>query len=122
MSNILCFYYGICRAPHTGGTGGAPKSRQYRTEAPVVEKQDSFLLFPNPAQNYSVLSFELSESTANGQVIVTDATGRTMATQKLSGQVGQAVLETRKLAAGTYLVTLQVDGVSLGSQRLAVEP
>ena len=49
-----------------------------------------------------------------------DATGRTMATQKLSGQVGQVLFDTRGWGAGLYTMACLVDGSVVQTEKLMV--
>ena len=79
-----------------------------------------FSLYPNPAYGDVTLSFDLPRRTNHGHVTVTDATGRTMATHKLSGQQGQVLLDTRGWGAGLYTIACILDGTVVQTEKLMV--
>ncbi len=74
----------------------------------------------NPAQNYTALSFELSDNTASGMVTVSDATGRILTSQQLTGPVGQMLLDTRSWDTGMYTVACIVEGRVVQTEKLIV--
>jgi len=120
ISNLLCFHYGICRSPLTGGES-EPKSVQRDGKDATSTDRRSFKLQPNPASTFVALNYTLKASETSGSVRVIDANGRTLATDKLSGNVGQVVLDTRTWAKGVYAVQCSVGGTIVHAERLVIQ-
>jgi uncharacterized repeat protein (TIGR01451 family) len=81
------------------------------TKASVV----ALSLYPNPAQASTTLDLSTLPTAATYQVLVLDATGRTVRAISMSGGLPQAI-DLHELASGTYLVVVagtQADGSAL---------
>jgi hypothetical protein len=63
---------------------------------------------PNPVKNTANISYNIPEGTRRAQMIITDALGRTIRMERLSGS-GTVKLNTSTLAAGVYHYSLVVD-------------
>jgi len=120
ISNTLCFHYGICRPPLTGGDS-EPKRliRDRREEA--VEAARTFKLQPNPATTFVTLNFALLASDTDGAWRVLDPIGRIVASEKLQGTKGQALLDTRAWAKGAYTVQCTVAGALVHTEKLILQ-
>ena len=119
--NILCFGYGDCRPPRTGGDDvGAPKAMRLAnttTEAfpPVLS------VYPNPAGAWANLSYNLKAVASEGYIAIRDIAGKEVARIPVERTEGQAVWDTRAVAPGTYTVDLVNGGVSVGATKLVVK-
>ena len=104
--NLLCFHYGLCTPPHTGGKSSTPKAfpRPENTEG-VVEGPQLGLL-PNPASVYVAVNYGLKAAADRAYLMVRDLGGREVNMQVLGNTEGQMVLDTRRLPAGVYTVEL----------------
>lgn len=78
--------------------------------------ENSFALFPNPAQNkfYVLMPEDMKEAL----IIVTDLNGKLVLERKASGNLNQ--VETNQWAKGTYLVSVKSDN-KLATKKLIVE-
>ncbi len=119
--NILCFHYGRCAAPWTG-LAGAPKSR------PVVKPEEEITppallsLYPNPANAWSVATFEWPAGTERPTLRILDLAGRQVHAQVVAPEQPQVVIDTRRLAPGTYLVEVSSAHGVLATEKLIVQP
>lgn len=83
-----------------------------REEAPVAQAASATFqgvnLFPNPTRSLVNLGFEAAVA-SQGEVMVTDLTGRTLVQQsvEITAGMNQIQLSVRDLAAGTYLLFLR---------------
>jgi hypothetical protein len=68
----------------------------------LIESNDVVLLYPNPAAER--LTLQLPDGVINGILTVSDAHGRTIYNQKISGN--QSVIPTNKLSAGVYFIQI----------------
>ena len=78
-----------------------------------------FLVRPNPATETAVARFNVGSQYQQATAIaVFDVTGVQRLQQKVSGKQGEVQLNISHLAAGTYMVNLQADGVNIAQQKL----
>ena len=119
--NLLCFGYGICRAPLSGGEDAAPQGRQVpvgRATAPTPLLK----LAPNPANAWVAMDYRLEPPAYRAYLLLRDATGRQLEQIAIAHTEGQAVYDTRPLAPGPYTVELVNGGQLMDAQKLIVQP
>ena len=123
-SNLLCTVYRICRSPYTGGDGGERRPLQQTSgnAQPTSRSTSQFSLQPNPARGWVAFNYQLPKPSPQGQIVVRDFTGRPVAQLPMNAQQGQQVLDTRGLAAGTYLVEYRDAAMTLHADKLVIEP
>jgi len=116
--NLLCFHYGICRAPLTGGSEDeGPKARKLPNQAAAGLPR--FALAPNPARNWTAVKLQVIDG--ESVVLLRDALGRIVLRQHVVANGMDHVLDLRGLGAGQYTVELQRNGLTLDAQKLSVE-
>ncbi len=120
ISNMLCFHYGICRSPLTGGES-EPKTLQRSSPEKPASTERSFKLQPNPASTFVTLNFELLPTENSARLLVQDAQGRIVATENLQGNVGQVVFDTRRWAKGVYTARCMVGEEPAHAEKLVIE-
>jgi hypothetical protein len=104
--NILCFHYGECAPPLTGGEDEAPKALFAPRRAFAAEMENPMKLAPNPARNWTACTYRFTGDVTQATLTVKDALGRTLQVHRLSAAEGQVILDTRSLGAGMYTVEL----------------
>lgn len=120
--NILCFHYGKCRAPLTGGGEEAPKAMgQAAATTEAAMAQPRLSVYPNPATHWAALDYDLLGEPDRAMVVVRDAVGRPVDQLTVGSAQGQLVLDTRPLARGLYTVELINAGQVLHTEKLIVE-
>ena len=93
---------------------------------PVVKSKmgDPFLkLVPNPAQQRTVATYRLNESTSGWQVNVLevyDINGKRLFTDKLNNKTGMAEINTSTWPNGVYVVQLRQNGRLVKTEKLVV--
>jgi hypothetical protein len=96
-------------------TDGTSTYSPVRTVSFAKAAVRSLSLYPNPAQTTTTLELSQLPTTSSVQVLVLDATGRTVLSTTLAGGVAQT-LDVHTLATGTYNVVVsgtQPDGTPL---------
>ena len=74
---------------------------------------------PNPAEVLAVVSYNLGSQYSKAESLVVYTTeGRLVSTIKLNKNSDDVVLDTAKLPAGTYIISLQADGKTILHQKL----
>ncbi len=119
--NLLCFGYGICRAPLSGGEGSQPMFMR-KPVSRAVGSTTMLKLSPNPADAWVAIDYRLEAKPDEARLIVRDATGRELDQIPVSQVEGQAVYDSRRLAPGSYTVDLVNAGKHVDAQKLVVRP
>lgn len=117
--NLLCFGYGDCRSPLSGGNGGA-KARRIPVE-PAEQIIPALSVFPNPANTFATLAFDLKDMPNKAFLSIRDLAGKEIAQLPVTDAVGQTVWDTRSVAPGAYTIELVNAGVTLGTVKLIVK-
>ena len=121
-ANLLCAAYGNCRPPNTGG-GRTTHAMVPHTLSPTeAAPTPSFTLQPNPASTWCAVSFQGLTDHTVAELLLEDASGRTIQRAMARGAQGQVLFDTRGLAPGVYLMRLSGSAMSPSAQRLVVQP
>lgn len=117
--NLLCFAYGRCVAPLTGGEIGPRMMEatpmEHETPAHVL------LVHPNPASAWVAVDYTVG-ATKDAWLLVTDVTGRRLEQRQLTALRGQFVWDVRHAQPGVYSVALVVRDEVLATERVIVQP
>lgn len=120
--NVLCFHYGLCRAPYTGGDDLAPKALPYTPLAEETPERPVLTILPNPASVYAVLNYDLKANADKAHLLIRDIGGREVTQRTLGYQEGQVVLDTRRMPPGVYTIELHNAGQRQLTEKLVVQP
>lgn len=118
--NLLCFGYGECASPVTGGSM-QPRSSSAGPAAPGVAPS-ALTAYPNPASSFVTIEHHVSAGNKDGRLIFRDLTGREIERHKLNASPGQSLWDTRTLAPGMYTIELYNGKQLLGTQRVIIRP
>lgn len=120
--NILCFHYGFCRPPLTGG--GEFLAPVFFQVLPVVPTPSHVFIkpVPNPARTLVTFHFQLPANEQMAEIVVRDVHGRQQYRTRVSGEQGQSLWDTRSVPSGTYTVELLSGSARLAHDRLIVQP
>lgn len=122
ISNLLCYHYGECRSPLTGGDDAAPKSLFAITRPANAPGPEVLLtLFPNPAAAWVTCASTMQGIVENALIRVKDGTGRPVAQVVVTTAHGQSLLDTRDLAKGLYTVELVNAGAVVRMDKLVIQ-
>ncbi len=115
--NLLCFAYGRCVAPLTGGEIG-PRMME---ATPMEHETPAHVLFvhPNPASAWVAVDYTVGD-TKGAWLLVTDVTGRRLEQRQLTALRGQFVWDVRHAQPGVYSVALVVRDEVLATERVIV--
>jgi hypothetical protein len=122
ISNLLCFGYGHCRPPLTGGEEDEePKALPY-TPLPhgKAEVQATLLVHPNPASTWVAIDYDLLIKPTDAAIVIRDLAGREVRRITLREQRRQVVWDSRQAAPGSYTVVLLNSGRRLGTEKLII--
>lgn len=78
-------------------------------------------IFPNPADAYANLEYEIKEDFKDGRVTVMNMVGSSVLEYNLSPTNSRLKMNTSGLASGIYMVQCVVDGKKMSTKKLLVE-
>ncbi len=67
---------------------------------------------PNPAKDWAAFNYILPANATSGVIVISDASGREVASMHVSGKQGQQIWDTRTVKPGVYFYTLNAGGFS----------
>jgi hypothetical protein len=120
--NLLCFHYGHCRPPLTGGEGGAaPRMVHAPTAGQAAKALPALLVRPNPANTWVVFEYRIVEPVKDAYIRITGVDGRELTRIRITSPEDQPVYDTRQVAKGAYTVELVNAGKTVETGKLVVE-
>lgn len=119
--NLLCFGYGRCRAPLTGGFD-RPQPRMVAVATADAPTSAGLSIHPNPANSWVAFNYNLQALPDHAELIVRDAAGREVYRAALQASEQQQLWDTREVASGTYNAVLVNSGHLLCTEKLIVKP
>jgi hypothetical protein len=120
--NTLCFFYNICPE---GRLVPEPRSLQGYAENTILKGGGGYqpiIAYPNPANQYTTLSYELFSSHPKTIVRISDIQGRELITFDLGENYqGQILWDTREIKSGVYIYQLLQNQIPMGSGKIIVQ-
>lgn len=110
---ILEYAYGyhFCNCIETGESG--LKSGKQLNPASLEKLSGiEITVMPNPAKDWAAFNYTLPENATRGVIVISDASGREVASMPVSGKQGQHIWDTRPVKPGVYFYTLSAGGFS----------
>ncbi|MEL6842332.1 MAG: T9SS type A sorting domain-containing protein [Bacteroidota bacterium] len=77
----------------------------------------SILVYPNPASDLINLRYDFPK-VVRAEAVLTDLMGRRVAERQITTQNGSLQFDTQSFSAGTYLLSVQVEGVVIARQKV----
>lgn len=120
--NLLCFAYGDCTAPITGGSMPVRSAVARPDENGAASADEALRIYPSPAATWVTFETHLPATTAQPRLVVRDVAGREVARLNLGTGDVQQVWDVRDKSPGTYAAELiSADGV-IATQRFTIRP
>lgn len=121
--NMLCFHYGHCRTPQTGGEDKSHRPVPYIPRAAgSIKAEPTLTAFPNPGNNYMAFEVGLLTEPRNAMLVIRDIAGREVHRLQLRQQQGQLIRDARNAPPGSYTATLFNNGAQLKSEKFVLRP
>ncbi len=80
-------------------------------------KDAFFKLYPNPADNYITLEYDLNYRNSNAVVEIVSLTGIHLETYRLQGTQGVKIIDLRRWKTGAYIIRLTLNGKTLQNEK-----
>jgi len=119
--NLLCFFYGRCTPPLTGGDDGLRVLHSVEPDV-VPPVEPSLQVFPNPGSVWVAISYELPTQVEKACLVVRDISGREVKRIWVSTNQGELLWDVRDALPGAYTVELLNGGELLVTEKLIVQP
>jgi len=81
-----------------------------------ARKNSRLTVFPNPAKDYIIVSYDLKGKQGYSSIILSNLEGKPCLSQDLTGIVNQMVIPLKGLASGIYLIHLVQNGMVIESK------
>ncbi len=86
-----------------------------------ISQKNSYLsIFPNPAKDYIIVSYDLMEKQGNASIKISTLDGKPCLSNDLTGLVNQTVIPLSNLAPGTYCLQLLINGEVAESVKILI--
>lgn len=121
--NILCFFYNICYDNNMEDGTQKMMLQQPTAEEFVpalTEIMYSVNLFPNPANDYSILQWELLDELKDCQYQIFNLNGQMLLKGEITENKGEVVIDTRALRSGIYVALISNNGIIKASKKIEV--
>jgi len=99
-----------------GGEKSNSSSRRKRT----VINENKMLLFPNPANGYFTVEYQVSQHFENAQLVIFDINGRIIFQQQVYYAIDQVLVASQNWHAGQYTVSLLADGKTVMTKKITL--
>jgi len=109
--NILCFFYDICLEIETEDDSNKMMIIQDKPENTLTELFYNLQVYPNPAENYTSLKWEILDELKDCQYVVYTIEGIEVNRNNILNNQGEVVIDTRNYKNGTYLISIENKGV-----------
>ena len=88
----------------------------------VTQRESLVNVSPNPANGYFYVSFDIPETNQkNLRVLIRDISGKIVEGRSLDNSTGVSYFESSSYASGTYVVSIEIKGVVLESNKLIIQ-
>lgn len=87
---------------------------------PIAKTSNLLEVFPNPASQYCIVRYQLPESSKSGIITLIDPSGKMLLIRRLTDTKNSIVFPLENIPAGSYRISLIIDGVLQKSLQLNV--
>ena len=91
-----------------------------RPDIKKIKKNTYLSVFPNPAKDYTIVSYDLKGRQGNSSIIISTLDGKACYKQDLTGNVNQVVIPLKRFSAGPYSIQLIKNGAILETVKLVI--
>jgi len=78
------------------------------------------LLFPNPAESYFTIEYQLTDAFKTAQIVIFDITGKLVISQVLKYDIDQIIIPTENWLSGQYSVSILADGKTIVNKKITL--
>jgi hypothetical protein len=86
----------------------------------IANEKPTLRLFPNPAGNYFIASYDLREEESPGLITISDINGKELRALQLKDKQNQIVIPALELTNGIYLIKLQAGNKILDTEKISI--
>jgi len=77
-------------------------------------------VYPNPASNFATFNYSFSANVNHANIVVADLLGKEILSIPLSNNEGKATINTKNIANGIYVYSLQLNGRNVNTKKLII--
>ena len=99
-----------------GGDKSNTDARRIRT----VINENRILLFPNPADGFFTVEYQLTDVFKTAQIVIYDMSGKIVGQRKIHFDIDQIIISSENWKAGQYVVSIIADNKTVKSQTITL--
>ena len=99
-----------------GGDKSNTNARRKRT----VANENKMLLFPNPANGYFTVEYQLTDAFKTAQIVVFDMNGKLVSQIEIHYGIDQVLIPTENWVNGQYTVSILSDGKTMANKKITL--
>ena len=96
------------------------KSNTNNRRKRAVINDNKLLLFPNPADGYFTIEYNLTDPFNKAVLVVFDISGRVIVQQEVYYEIDQMIIPSENWPAGQYMVSLFSDGKTIMTKKITI--
>jgi hypothetical protein len=78
------------------------------------------MLFPNPANGYFTIAYQLTNAFKTAQIVIFDISGKLVINQELKYDIDQIIIPTENWKSGQYSVSILTDGKTMVNNKITL--
>jgi hypothetical protein len=93
---------------------------EYRELIKLAKEHEILQIQPNPAKDYLIVTWEMDKLSANLVLMISSLDGKIIKEIPVNGNSNQKVVDTSKLQAGIYIVSLHSQNQLIDSEKISI--
>ena len=99
--------------------GGDKSNTQGRRKRTIVD-ENKMLLFPNPADGFFTVEYQLMDLFTTAQIVVFDMSGKIVDQKEIHYDIDQVIISSENWKAGQYVVSIITENKTVKSQTITL--
>jgi predicted Zn-dependent protease len=99
--------------------GGDKSNSDPKQESSIIN-ENKMLLFPNPADGYFMVDYNLTDPFNKAVLVVFDISGRVIVQLEIHNEIDQLIIPAENWPNGQYTISLFADGLTIMTKKIAI--
>ena len=98
-----------------------PQTKSTKPQKPKALSKNEIAIYPNPANDFVTIAYQITDLVNGLQLIVCDALGKVVYTKELTNQSDQLLLVVKGYVKGNYVAAIFNAGKTIKSSKFVIE-
>jgi hypothetical protein len=99
---------------------GGDKSNFNTRRVRTVVNENKLLLYPNPADGFFTVEYQLTDMFKTAQIVIFDMGGRIISQQEIHYDIDQIIISTENWGNGQYSISILADGKTVSNKKITL--